>query len=101
MATRSRRYVIAGEALQKLINLYRSQEQIDEALQTSQILIDTQQQAVNYYGMMEAYDQMGQLYLQRQQYPQALAAFEKGLEIAQQLKHEETYFSEQIKKTSP
>ena len=98
MAMRSRQYARAAEALQKLIALYRNQEQIDEALQTSQILIETQKQAVNYYGMMQAYDQIGQLHLQRQEYPQALAAFQQGLELAQQLKHEETYFAQQIEK---
>ena len=74
IGVRSRQYVRAAEALQKLIPLYIAQEQIDEALQASQILIETQEQAVNYYGMMQAYDQIGQLYLERQEYPQALAA---------------------------
>ncbi|MEA5516025.1 tetratricopeptide repeat protein [Nodularia sp. UHCC 0506] len=100
MGMRSRQYARAAEALQKLIALYRTQEQIDEALQTSQILIETQEQAVNYYGMMQAYDQIGQLYLERQEYPQALAAFQKGLEIAQQIKHKETYFAQQIEKAT-
>ncbi|WP_392535492.1 tetratricopeptide repeat protein [Nostoc sp. C117] len=93
-------YVRAGEALQKLIALYRSQGQIDEALQTSQIIVDTQAQAANFYGMMQAYDQIGQLYVEHKDYPQALTAFKKGLELAQQLKHEEAYFNEQIAKVS-
>lgn len=93
-------YVRAGEALQKLIALYRSQGQIDEALQTSQILVETQAQSANFYGMMQAYDQIGQLYLERKEYPQALTAFQKGLELAQQLKHEEAYFTGQIEKVS-
>ncbi|BAZ49777.1 TPR repeat-containing protein [Nostoc sp. NIES-4103] len=88
----------AGEALQKLIALYRSTGQIDEALQTSQILVVTQEQAANFYGLMEAYDQIGQIYLQRKDYPQALTAFQKGLELAKQLKHQETYFTQQIEK---
>jgi len=93
-------YVRAGEALQKLIALYRSQGQIDEALQTSQILVEIQAQAVNFYGTMQAYDQIGQLYLERKEYPQALTAFQKGLELARQLKHEEAYFTGQIEKVS-
>jgi tetratricopeptide (TPR) repeat protein len=91
-------YVRAGEALQKLIALYRSQGQIEEALQASQILIQSQQLASNFYGLMNAYDLIGQIYLERKNYPQALTAFHKGLEVAQQLKYEENYFSEQIKK---
>lgn len=93
-------YVRAGEALQKLIALYRSQGQTEEALQASEILVDTETQAANFYGLMQAYDQIGQLYLERKEFPQALTAFQKGLEIAQQLKHEEAYFTGQIKKVS-
>ncbi|MBC6431058.1 hypothetical protein FM036_09600 [Nostoc sp. HG1] len=93
-------YVRAGEALQKLIALYRSQGQIEEALQASQILVQTEAQAANFYGLMQAYDQIGQLYLERKEFPQALTAFQKGLELAQQLKHEEAYFTGQIEKVS-
>ncbi|MBW4612665.1 MAG: hypothetical protein KME21_05180 [Desmonostoc vinosum HA7617-LM4] len=93
-------YVRSGEALQKLIALYRSQGQIDEALQASQILVEVEERAVNFYGMMQAYDQIGKLYLERKEYPQALTAFQKGLELAQQIKHEEAYFTQQIEKLS-
>jgi tetratricopeptide (TPR) repeat protein len=93
-------YVRAGEALQKLITLYRSQGQIDEALQSSQILVQTQAQAGNFYGMMQAYDQIGQLYVERKEYHNALTAFQQGLKLAQQLKHEEAYFTGQIQKLS-
>ncbi|MEH1889403.1 MAG: hypothetical protein V7K92_08025 [Nostoc sp.] len=93
-------YVRAGEALQKLIALYRSQGQTDEALQASQILVQTETQAANFYGLMQAYDQIGQLYLERKEFPQALTAFQKGLELAQQLKHQEAYFTGQIEKIS-
>jgi tetratricopeptide (TPR) repeat protein len=91
-------YARAGEALVKLITFYRSQKQIDAALQTSQILIETETLANNFYGLMSAYDQIGNLHLERREYAQALTAFEKGLEIAQQLKHQELYFSKQIEK---
>ncbi len=93
-------YVTAGEALQKLIALYRSQGQTEEALQTGQILVQTQEKAVNFYGMMKAYDQIGQIYLERKEPNLALAAFQKGLELAQQLKYDEAYFTEQIQKLS-
>ena len=93
-------YVRAGEALQKLIALYRSQRQIEAALQTSQILVKTQEQAGDFYALMNAYDQIGQMQLERKDYPQALFAFRKGLEFAQQLKYNETYFTQQIQKAS-
>jgi tetratricopeptide (TPR) repeat protein len=93
-------YVRASEALQKLIALYRSQGQINNALQASEILVQSQQLASNFYGLMNAYDLIGQMNLERKDYPQALKAFQKGLEVAQQLKYEEGYFSEQIQKVS-
>ncbi|MBD2693911.1 tetratricopeptide repeat protein [Anabaena catenula] len=96
IAWQLQQYVSASEALQKLITLYRSQKQIDEALQASQILLETEKLATNFYGLMQAYDQIGQLYSERQEYLKALTAFQKGLEIAQQLKHEETYFTQKI-----
>jgi tetratricopeptide (TPR) repeat protein len=89
-------YVNAGEALQKLIKLYRSQNQIDEALQASQVLVETETLATNFYGLMQAYDQMGQMYLERQENAKALTAFQKGLELARQLKYQETYFTQKI-----
>ncbi|NJM73628.1 MAG: tetratricopeptide repeat protein [Scytonema sp. RU_4_4] len=100
IAWQLQQYVPASEALQKLIALYRSQGQVEEALQASQILIQAQERAVNFYGLMNAYDQIGQIHLQRKDYPQALTAFQKGLEIAQQLDYDEAYFTQQIQKIS-
>ena len=50
--------------------------------------------------MMNTYDQIGQLYLQRGSYPEALAAFQNGLQLAQQLKYQETYFTQQIQQVN-
>ncbi|HLO83965.1 MAG TPA: hypothetical protein VK203_02975 [Nostocaceae cyanobacterium] len=101
IAWQLQQYVRASEALEKLISLYRSQKQIDAALQASQILVETQTLASNFYGLMQAYDQIGQLHLERQEYPQALTAFQQGLQLAKQLKHQESYFTQQIEKISP
>ncbi len=100
IAWKLQQYVRAGEALQKLIALYSSQGQIEEALQTSKILIETAVRAENLYSLMNAYDQIAKLYLQRQDYPQAMEAFQQGLKLARQLQHQEKYFSEEIKKLS-
>lgn len=100
IAWESQQFVRAGEILEKLIALYRSQGQVEEALQASQILLQAEQRSANFYGLMNAYDQIGQLHLQRKDYPQARTAFQKGLEIAQELKYDEAYFTQQIQKTS-
>lgn len=96
IAWKLEKYVTASEALQKLIKLYRSQNQINEALQASKILLETETLATNFYGLMQTYDQMGEMYLENKENTKALAAFEKGLEIARQLKHQETYFTQKI-----
>ena len=98
IAWKLEQYARAGEALNKLIALYRLQKQIAAALETSQILIETETLANNFYGLMSAYDQIGNLYLERREYAKALTAFAKGLEIAQELKYQESYFTKQIEK---
>lgn len=89
-------YHLAGDALRKLVALYRTQGQINEALEASKILLEAEQLAINYYEVMNTYDQIGQIHMERGNYPEALAAFQKGLELAQQLKHQEAHFTQQI-----
>ena len=89
-------YYRAAEALRQLISLYRYQGQINEVLETSQILLQADQRAGNDYGMMDTYDQIGQIYLKRGDYPDAKVAFQNGLELAKQLQYQETYFAQQI-----
>lgn len=86
----------AGDALRKLIDLYNSQGQTAEALQTSQILLQADEQAANIYGMMNTYDRIGQLNVKLGRYPEALSAFQNGLDLAKQLQYREDYFTGQI-----
>jgi tetratricopeptide (TPR) repeat protein len=100
MAWEFQQYVAAAEALQKLVSLYIAQGQIEDALQTSQILLQAEERASNFYGMMNAYEQIGKIHLQRQENQLALAAFQKGLELAQQLGSQTDEFTQQIQKIS-
>ncbi len=93
-------WAYASEALQKLGALYRSHNQPDSALQIYDVLLKTQQQAYNFYGLMNTYDQMGQIYLEQKKYAQALTAFQKGLELAKSLQYQETYFTNQIERVN-
>lgn len=93
-------YSGAADALRKLVALQLSLKQIDAALQTSEILLQTDQLAHNFYGMMNTYDQIAKLYLEQQNYSQALAAFERGLAIAKQLSYREAYFTRQIQEVN-
>ena len=86
----------AGEALQKLAVLYESQDKVDAALQVYQALVVVQQRGYDFFGMMNTFDKMGQIHLNQKRFPQALAAFQRGLELARQLKYQEDYFARQI-----
>ncbi|XGV96323.1 MAG: tetratricopeptide repeat protein [Leptolyngbya sp. BL-A-14] len=88
----------ASEALQKLGALYRANDRLDAALKVFDYLVSLEQQSYNYYGMMNAYDQIGQIQLARKQNQQALVAFQQGLGLAKQLKYRQDYFTAQIQK---
>ncbi|NEP09970.1 MAG: tetratricopeptide repeat protein [Symploca sp. SIO2C1] len=93
-------YSLASDALHKLATLYRSNNQPDIALQLYQQLIVVEQQSYNNYGLMNTYDQMGQIYLEQRNYTQAIVAFQKGLELAQLLDYNIVYFVTKIQKTN-
>ncbi len=96
IATSIQQFDNASEALGRLAKLYRSQNQIKTALDIYQAQVLVNQQAYNYYGMMNAYDQIGDLYLSQKAYQAAIAAFQQGLALAQQLKYKEDYFVKKI-----
>ena len=76
--------------------LYRSQNQIQTALEIYQAQVLLNQQSNNFYGMMNSYDIIGDIYLEQKAYQQAIAAFQQGLALAQQLKYREDYFVKKI-----
>ncbi|MBD2020801.1 hypothetical protein H6F43_11470 [Leptolyngbya sp. FACHB-36] len=90
----------ASDALQKLGTLYRTNDRLDAALRVYDFLVVVEQQAYNLYGMMNAYDQIGQIQIARNAYPQALVAFQQGLVLARQLKYREDYFTSQIQQVT-
>ena len=90
----------AEDALQKLGVLYRANDRLDAALQVYEYLAGVQQQAYDTYGLMDAYDQIGQIHLARKAYPQALTAFNQGLAVAKQLNYRTDYFSSQIQQVA-
>lgn len=89
-------YAYASDALSKLATLYRSLNRLDDALVVYQLLLDVERQSYNSFGMMNTYDLLGQLHKERGDNPQALIAFQQGLQIAQQLNYKVDYFNNQI-----
>lgn len=96
LALSIQQFAYASYALQKISELQNSYDYLDYALQVYQIRVQVDQQSYNYYGLMNTYDQMGQIYVQQKKYSDALTSFQKGLELAKSLKYQETYFTTQI-----
>lgn len=94
----SKQFAYASEALKKLGALYYSQKQPEDALRAYEVLIKSEQQAFNFYGLMNAYDKIGQIYMEQKKYAQALEFFQKGLELAKTLNYQESYFTNQIQR---
>jgi tetratricopeptide (TPR) repeat protein len=94
-------YGYASEALQRLVGLYRSLERLDDVLVVYQLLIDVQQQSYDQLGIMNSYDQIGQIQRTQGNNAQAAASFRQGLQLAQQLKYKVGYFLTQLQEVSP
>jgi tetratricopeptide (TPR) repeat protein len=89
----------AGQALRKLAQLYRRLDRLDAAIQVYDFLTTfEQEQLLNAYNAMDAFDQLGQIYLLQEKYPEAVAAFERGQTLAQSLNVRIDYFADQIRK---
>ncbi|MBW4622597.1 MAG: tetratricopeptide repeat protein [Cyanosarcina radialis HA8281-LM2] len=91
-----KQYANVSQALQKLANLYYTRGDRQSALQIYRVLLQVEPRSYSFYDLMNTYDRIGQIYLELKDYPQALAAFQKGLEIATALKYQEGYFAAQI-----
>jgi tetratricopeptide (TPR) repeat protein len=96
LSTVIQQYVVASDALEKLGKLYHSQDQKDAAIELYQAQLLIYQQSYNWIGMMSSYDKIGDIYLEKKAYPQALSAFQQGLKLANQLKYKEDYFTQKI-----
>jgi len=96
LAWELKHFANASEALNKLGTLYRNYDQNQSAIKIYQELVKVEQTAYNLYGLMTTYDNLGQIYLEEENYPQALAAFEAGLALANSLKYQQEYFATQV-----
>ena len=100
LAVPIQQYAQASEALEKLALLYRSQKQWDPTLRIYQMQLLLEERAYNFYGLMNAYDNIGQVYQEMTAYDKALEAYQKGLEVAKRLGHRQEYFAKKIQKVN-
>jgi len=94
-------YGYASEALQQLAELYEALERPQDALVVYRLLLDVGQQSYDYYIMMDAYDHIARIHRSRGAADQALAAYQRGLALAQQLSFRVDYFAAQIQSLTP
>ncbi|MBE9030402.1 hypothetical protein IQ266_11730 [filamentous cyanobacterium LEGE 11480] len=91
----------AGDALRQLAAFYRQQQRFDAAIQVYDFLTTFEQEsALNPYNAMDAYDRLGQIWLDQREKPQAIAAFQQGLVLAQSLNYREQYFRDRLAQIS-
>jgi tetratricopeptide (TPR) repeat protein len=86
--------------LEKLALLYRSQKQWEPTLRIYQMQLLLEERAYNFYGLMNAYDNIGQVYQEMTAYDKALEAYQKGLDVAKRLGHRQEYFAKKIQKVN-
>ncbi|MEO0409714.1 MAG: tetratricopeptide repeat protein, partial [Cyanobacteria bacterium P01_A01_bin.135] len=85
-----------ADAYRGLASLYLESDRPRDALTAYRFLVDAERQAYNTYGMMEAFDQIGQIHRSLGANQPAIAAFQRGLALAQQLSYRTAYFTAQI-----
>jgi tetratricopeptide (TPR) repeat protein len=92
-------YHSASEALEKLGDLYLSQNNNNTALQIFQVKLVIDQQFSNVFGLLNAYDKIGQIQASLANKSEATAAFQKGLQLSQQLGgYRSDYFVQKLEK---
>ncbi len=88
-----------GDALRQLGALYRQQKRLDAAIQVYDFLSTFETASgLNRYNAMDAYDRLGQVWLEKRSKPDAIAAFQQGLQLAQGLNYRVAYFTDQLAK---
>ncbi|WP_333174527.1 tetratricopeptide repeat protein [Microcoleus sp. S13_B4] len=100
LAVPIQQYAQASEALDKLALLYRSQKQWEQTLRIYQMQLLLEERAYNFYGLMNAYDKIGQVYQEMKAYDKALESYQKGLDVAKKLGHRQEYFAKKIQKVN-
>jgi len=100
LAVPIQQYAQASEALDKLALLYRAQKQWEQTLRIYQMQLLLEERADNFYGLMNVYDNIGQVYQEMKAYAKALESYQKGLDVAKKLGHRQEYFAKKIQKVN-
>ena len=99
-AQRLQQYGYSSTVLQDLGELYTSLNRYEDAVSMYNLLVNVEQQSYNHYGIMDAYDHLGQIYRSQGDKTNARVAFTAGLAFAEALDYRQDYFQEQIETVS-
>lgn len=91
-AQENQQYEAAQRILASLGQLQEAEGELQDAIQTYELLRQVHRYSSNLLGLLDSYDRLGQLYLQIQQPEQAQEQFEQGLTLARRLKYRESEF---------
>ncbi|MEB3252920.1 MAG: hypothetical protein VKO01_12395 [Cyanobacteriota bacterium] len=94
----NQQFSLAAATLDRLVNLYEKLGRWTDVDYLYDQLLRVHQIASNAYGLMDSFDQLGQLYEKRRNPEAALLAYRQGLTLARRLDHRQTYFETQIKR---
>ncbi len=87
---------VAADSIRSLAAIYNSLENQEDVRYLYEQLILVERTASNAFGLMEAFDALGQLHEQLGEPEQALQAYQEALVMARSLDHREDYFEAQI-----
>ncbi|WP_026072544.1 hypothetical protein [Nodosilinea nodulosa] len=87
---------VAANAINDLADIYKTLGRWTDVGYLYEQLLVVEQQAHSAYGMMAAYDELGQVHEQLGSTPMALAAYREGLVLARVLGTHQDYFEAQI-----
>ena len=96
LAQSQQHFALASESLEKLAQMYQSYGQTSLSLLVYQDLLKLQIRYKNSYGLMNTYQQIGAIYLQQQQYNQALDNFNLALIHGQEIGYNQEFLQQQI-----
>lgn len=94
-------FAIASQSLKSLAQLYQQVGRDSDRIYLYQQLILVERASYSAFGVMFAYDQLGQTYEDLNQPEMAIEAYRQGLAIAEQLNHRQQHFRAQIRRLSP
>ena len=83
---------VASDALQDLAALYLADDQPEDVRYLYEQRLAVERLSFNGYGLMQTFDNLGQLYEAQNLPDSAIAAYQEALIIAERLHHREVYF---------